>query len=248
MNLRILRKDEQMNGQFNGGAVLEKRPIVYQGRKTLPYSNLFYWAHAWSAPGSTIGLHPHQGFEIMSFVLKGSIEHYDTKNKSWIPLQTGSVQIIRAGNGISHAEKLNPGSSIFQIWFDPNLQESMEQPATYNDYDAGVFPVTIKDGVAVRTFKGSGAPVQMKTEGITIKKMELPQGKHTLEIPDTKILSVFVLEGKIKIGSNQLSGEDFFTIHETSLLEMVVDDPASLFVIESPVVPSYTTYASQMHA
>ena len=28
-----------------------------------------------------------------------------------------AMQIIRAGNGISHAEELNEKSEIFQIWF-----------------------------------------------------------------------------------------------------------------------------------
>ena len=79
---------------------------------------MFYWAHAWT-PGnkSTIGLHPHQGFEICNFVLNGNINHFDTKQNKWIPLSEGDVQIIRAGNGISHAEGGNH-SEIFQIWFD----------------------------------------------------------------------------------------------------------------------------------
>ena len=45
---------------------------------------------------STIGLHPHQGFEICSFVLKGKINHFDTKQNKWIPLSEGDVQIIRS--------------------------------------------------------------------------------------------------------------------------------------------------------
>ena len=72
-----------------------------------PYSNLFYWAHAWSDKGSLIGEHPHKAFEILSFVLEGDIEHYDSKLRGWKPLQKGDVQIIRAGSGISHAEKIN---------------------------------------------------------------------------------------------------------------------------------------------
>ena len=40
----------------------------------------------------------------MQFCLKGEINHYDTKQDKWIKLQRGDVQIIRAGNGISHAE------------------------------------------------------------------------------------------------------------------------------------------------
>ena len=45
----------------------------------LNLSNLFYWAHATATKDSTIGLHPHKGFEILTYVLKGKIRHYDLK-------------------------------------------------------------------------------------------------------------------------------------------------------------------------
>jgi redox-sensitive bicupin YhaK (pirin superfamily) len=112
--ITIIRREDQPDGQFNGGAVLEKRPVLYRSGKTSPYSNLFYWAHAWSEKGSAIGLHPHQGFEILSFVLTGEIEHYDTKNKTWNTLKAGDVQIIRSGNGISHAENCTPVLPFFK--------------------------------------------------------------------------------------------------------------------------------------
>jgi len=246
MKLRILRREEQVDGQFNGGAVLEKRPIVYQREKTFPYSNLFYWAHAWSEKGSTIGLHPHQGFEIMSFVLKGSIEHYDTKNKNWIPLNAGSVQIIRSGNGISHAEKINPGGSIFQIWFDPNLDKSLRKPATYDDYNKEAFPEEKKNGMTIRTFKGESAPVKMDAEGIAIREVRLQKGKHELEIPSQKILSVFLIEGSVQVENEQLSAEDFFTVQDGDVIRLNAEEDSWLFIIESPAEPSYATYASAM--
>ena len=59
-------------------------------------------------------MHPHQGFEICSFILKGNINHFDTKQNKWIPLSKGDVQIIRSGNGISHVEEIDKNSEIFQ--------------------------------------------------------------------------------------------------------------------------------------
>ena len=70
MPIKVFTKENQANGNFNQGQILEKKPIGFpqDGGQLSPYSNLFYWAHAW-APGndSTIGLHPHRGFEICSF-------------------------------------------------------------------------------------------------------------------------------------------------------------------------------------
>ena len=95
MAYRIVKRSEQADGGFNGGEIVEKKPIGFpqDGGIVKPYSNLFYWAHGWSEKGSTIGLHPHQGFEILSFVLTGSMEHYDTRIDSWKKLDTGAVQI-----------------------------------------------------------------------------------------------------------------------------------------------------------
>src|SRR5215217_8081918 len=102
MPVRIYPVEKQIKGGFNDGEIMENKPIQVSRDKSKlqPYSNIFYWAHAWAEVTSTIGLHPHQGFEIMSFVLEGDIEHYDTKNKKWVRLKKGDVQIIRAGNGI----------------------------------------------------------------------------------------------------------------------------------------------------
>ena len=128
MSIQLIKREQQADGNFNNGEILEKKPIGFpqDGGITKPYSNLFYWAHAWTPDKkSTIGLHPHQGFEICSFILEGSINHFDTKQDKWISLKKGDVQIIRAGNGISHAEELNEKSEIFQIWFDPNIQLSI---------------------------------------------------------------------------------------------------------------------------
>ena len=51
-----------------------------------PYSNLFYLANAWSEKGGLIDEHPHKMFEIMSFILEGEVQHYDSKFDRWLSL------------------------------------------------------------------------------------------------------------------------------------------------------------------
>jgi quercetin 2,3-dioxygenase len=127
MSITIYPFTRQHKGGFNNNEIMENKPVQLSNdtEKLQPYSNLFYWAHAWSDNGSTIGEHPHKAFEIMSFVTKGWIEHYDSKNRDWKRLEEGAVQIIRAGKGISHAEKLGPGAEMFQIWVDPGLESTI---------------------------------------------------------------------------------------------------------------------------
>ena len=117
MAVKVYTKENQANGNFNGGEILEKKPIGFpqDGGMLRPYSNLFYWAHTWAPKNdSIIGLHPHRGFEICSFVLKGEIEHYDTLLDKWITLKEGDVQVIKAGKGISHSEKLKKVLKYFK--------------------------------------------------------------------------------------------------------------------------------------
>ena len=92
MKINFYPPSKQANGNFNFGEIVEKKPIGFpqDGGQLKPFSNLFYWAHAWTTgKRSTIGLHPHQGFEICTFVLRGSINHFDTKLNKWVRLDEG---------------------------------------------------------------------------------------------------------------------------------------------------------------
>lgn len=187
-------------------------------------------------------MHPHQGFEILSFVLEGEIEHYDTKNKTWSKLEAGDVQIIRSGNGISHAEKLLPNSSIFQIWFDPDLNKTLSKPATYNDYPAASFPSVKQNGFTTKIFKGENAPIEMVTEGVTIKEVIVEKGAHHMPLLRDKVYSVFVIAGAASLDEIELNKEDFARIEQADSVTVVAKEQSKLFIIESPLKPSYTTY------
>lgn len=250
MSISIIPKEDQARGQFNDGAILENKPIGFprEGGKLTSYSNLFYWADAWSENGSTIGEHPHKGFEIMSFVIKGQIEHYDNQHREWRQLSEGSAQIIRSGTGITHAEHFHPGSEIFQIWLDPNLEQTIKQPATYTDYPADSFPVEEKNGQRIKTFKGEGSPMTMDTENVTISEMTLMKGKHELSVPDDTILSCYVMDGAPTVDGQELERGMFFTVQDMESFKLQMNDEARLFIIESPVKPSYKTYGELMQA
>ncbi len=250
MPITIITEKDQARGQFNGGAILEKKPIGFprEGGKLRPYSNIFYWADAWSENGSTIGEHPHKGFEIMSFVVKGRIEHYDNYYREWRPLSEGSAQIIRSGSGITHAEHLHAGSEMFQIWLDPDLQQTLNQPATYSDYPADAFPVEETNGQTIKTYKGEGAPLEMDTKGVTIKEITFAKGEHQLPVTNNTVLSCFVMDGTPNVDGQELEPGVFFTVQDEASFHLKVDDRARLFIIESPVELSYKTYAEMMQA
>lgn len=243
-NIQLIPKERQGKGAFNGGEIVENKPIGFpQDHSSIrPYSNLFYWAHAKAVRDSTIGLHPHQGFEICSFVLKGQIRHYDTKLKEWRPLEAGDVQIIRAGNGISHSEWMGEGSEMFQIWFDPNLQRTLSQPASYDDYRAADFPLKQEGNAEIRTLAGEGSPFKMDTPGISVQRISLKPGQTILPARSGEVYSVYVLSGAVRFGDQEARESDFLLAQEMPELPFQTESGADIFMIASPAVLPYRTY------
>lgn len=244
MAVKIIPKEQQGYGAFNGGEIIENKPIGFpQDHSSVqPYSNLFYWAHAKAVTDSTIGLHPHQGFEICSFVLKGEIRHYDTKLKEWRPLEAGDVQIIRAGNGISHSEWLGKDGEIFQIWFDPDLAKTLDKPASYDDYKSADFPEKKENGATLKTLAGPGSPFRMDTPGVEVFQIELEKGSYSLPAEKGKIYSAYILEGETLLNGENAKESDFVQITEAASIELESLAGAKVFVIASPENPGYRTY------
>lgn len=246
----VFPKEKQASGEFNGGQIVENKPIGFprEGGGLRPYSNLFYWAHARAVVDSTIGLHPHQGFEICSFVLKGNLRHFDTKMNAWKPLTAGDVQIIRAGNGISHSEFMAGGAEIFQIWFDPSLDKTLSQPATYDDYKAAEFPVQEADGIRTTTLVGPGSPFRMDTPGVQIQRLQLTQSRRAIEADRSKIYAAYILEGTATVNGEAVKPSDFVLLQDVENIDIQADASADVFLMENPAQLDYRTYAGRMRA
>jgi quercetin 2,3-dioxygenase len=245
MTIHITPKEKQGYGAFNDGEIIENKPIGFPNDHSAirPYSNLFYWAHARAVTDSTIGLHPHQGFEICSFVLKGKIRHYDTKLKTWRDLEAGDVQIIRAGNGISHSEWMGKDAEMFQIWFDPNLNKTMQQAASYDDYRDAEFPEKTGEGYRIKTLVGDESPFRMDTPGIEVQQIELNASRFERPAQKENIYSIYVLEGSLRIQDHMAHTSDFVQVTETDTLVFEASEHARVFVMASPVQPGYQTYS-----
>ena len=247
MGVSVYKKSDQASGSFNQGEILEKKPIGFpqDGGRLKPYSNIFYWAHAWTgSKKSTIGLHPHQGFEICSFVLKGKINHFDTKQNSWIPLSEGDVQIIRSGNGISHSEELMENSEIFQIWFDPNLRVSLNKLASYDDYKSQDFQILDSKWKKTKIIKNENSRLKMDSEGIEIFQYSYLDNKNDeISLKLDKIHSFFIIDGEISINGKIISKGFFFTVRDQNLLKLKILSNSEIFRISSPKNVSYKTYS-----
>ena len=247
--MRIIPISQQASGSFNNGKIIENKPIGFpqDGGFVRPYSSLFYWARAEGLLDSTIGLHPHQGFEIMSFVLEGNIRHFDTKMNDWKPLEAGDVQIIRAGKGISHAEHIEKGGVIFQIWVDPDLSKTLQQEATYDDYKDEAFEVTETDGTSVTHYAGEKGLIHLDTPGVDIRRIRLTDNPFTWGGDKNVIRSLYVIGGSGMLDGKTIEQDDFIIIDDgADILLNAHRDGLDIFAFTVPATTGYPTYAHRL--
>lgn len=238
--IRRYKKEEQAYGEFNLGEITENKPLGFpgDGGQLKPYSNIFYWAHAKAHSESTIGLHPHKGFEIITIVLEGSIEHYDTFIDRWIVLKKGAVQVIQAGSGISHSEKLHKNSSIFQIWLDPNLSISLGKKPRYRDYQNAEFNINADGQKKITKIDGG---IYLDSEGIEIYEWKIKVDQK-ISLDFNKTHSFYIRSGRFKMNEIIYTTDDFIKIDQEKEIQISIQETIIIFGISSPKKTSYSTY------
>jgi redox-sensitive bicupin YhaK (pirin superfamily) len=153
--------------------------------------------------------HPHRGFETVTYMLAGSMEHKDNQGNAGI-LGPGSVQWMTAGRGIVHSEMPRQEDGLmwgFQLWVNLPAESKMTQPA-YQEIPAdGVPEVAISDGVTARVIAGLVGEVRGPIEGIATEplyldvRMQAGSGAQ-LSIPATHNAFVYVYGGRLDCGAD----------------------------------------------
>lgn len=114
-------------------------------------------------PGEAKGApdHPHRGFETVTYVLAGRLEHKDSQGNAG-RLGPGDVQWMTAGAGVVHsempeAEFARRGGRLhgFQLWVNLPRRDKMMRPR-YQEVPGARVPIASADGgrVAVRVLAG----------------------------------------------------------------------------------------------
>jgi redox-sensitive bicupin YhaK (pirin superfamily) len=151
--------------------------------------------------------HPHRGFETVTYMLAGSMEHKDNQGNAGI-LGPGSVQWMTAGRGIVHSEMPRQENGLmwgFQLWVNLPAESKMTQPA-YQEIPAdGVPEVAISGGVSAKVIAGSIGDVSGPIEGIATEPLYLDVRMQAgtaaqFAIPATHNAFVYVYGGRLDCG------------------------------------------------
>lgn len=149
--------------------------------------------------------HPHRGFETVTYMLSGSVNHEDFKgNKGTI--SSGDVQWMTAGKGIMHAEM--PGSSEeysvgFQLWINLAAKDKFVDPQ-YQEIKKDKIPIATQDGINVKVIAGGSlgqkGPIYARTPALYLDIEMEKNSKFEQDIPKGWNSMVFVYEGKAIFG------------------------------------------------
>jgi redox-sensitive bicupin YhaK (pirin superfamily) len=181
-----------------------------------------------AAPGQARGApdHPHRGFETVTYLIDGEMEHEDSAGNSG-RLGPGDVQWMTAGAGVVHAEMpsrafLDKGGRMhgFQLWVNLPRRDKMIAPR-YQDVPAARIPVvTTPDGkVRIKVIAGEAldarAVIDTRTP-IFYLHLRLAAGARFVQpAPDSYNTFAFVIDGEGRFGpDHRAAGPDQMVIFQ----------------------------------
>lgn len=120
-----LRKSEERGLTEYGGWLKSRHTFSfseYYDPQFMGFRDLRVINQDWIAKSSGFPLHPHRDMEIITYVLKGAVEHRDSLGNIG-QIKAGEIQVMHAGTGIRHSEynpSLTDELQLFQIWIMPD--------------------------------------------------------------------------------------------------------------------------------
>ncbi|MBO4249611.1 pirin family protein, partial [Halomicrobium sp. IBSBa] len=114
-------------------------------------------------PDTGFPMHPHRGFEIVSYMIEGGMEHEDSLGVANTAYENDAMRIT-TGSGIRHSEFPADGQACtgLQLWV--NLPQAVKDAdPDYVDATADMLPTEEQDGATVTTVVGEGSPISLYT-------------------------------------------------------------------------------------
>ncbi len=219
MSLRDVTRIITAHRQLEGGGFVVRRPLPTAGLDHLdPFLLIDELGPVTYAPGQAIGApdHPHRGFETVSYILEGAVEHEDSAGHRG-RLGPGDVQWMTAGAGIVHsemptAELRERGGRVhgFQIWVNLPARLKLTRPRYQDVPAAGLPTAATDDGLARVTIiageaLGARAVIETHTP-IVFQDWTLASGADvTLPIDRAQRVLAYVFEGAARVATRDVA-------------------------------------------
>ena len=186
------------------------------------------------APGMGFGTHPHDNMEIISIPIEGDLKHKDSMGNTTI-IKEGDIQVMSAGTGVFHSEyNSNKDREVkfLQIWVFPNKKQVEPR------YDQ----IPISDLEKKNQFTQVLSP-NVDDQGVWIHQDawfsigSFEKGAAT-EYTFNKTgngVYLFVLEGEVKVGDQELSKRDGYGIWDTSSFNLTASAESRVLLMEVPM-------------
>ncbi len=184
-------------------------------------------------PGGATGVpaHPHCGFEAITYLLGGEVEHKD----SWggqAAIETGDIQWMTTGSGLIHSElvteKFKKSGGIIQglqIWVNLPKKDKQVKP-WYQHIKKDDIPV-IKEssGVEIKVLVGKVKETKSLVQTyspVSIFDVQFSNsGQINLEISKNKIAMVYVIDGELQfVEENKIAAKGQMIYYDQSADEI----------------------------
>lgn len=215
------------------------------GKQLSPFLLLDYAGPADFAPSAKphgVGQHPHRGFETVTIVYKGEVEHRDSTGNGGV-IGPGDVQWMTAGSGIIHEEfHSQPFSQsggtmeMVQLWVNLPAKDKMTAP-NYQAITSQQIPVVAlpNEAGSVRViagdFAGNQGPAHTFT-GINVWDLRLNHGSTTsLKLPEGWTSAVVVLHGTIQVNGEAIVREAQMVVLDQAGQELVIEANSDAVVL-----------------
>ncbi len=222
MTVRSIARLIQSHRQEEGGGFIVRRPLPTQGFTVAdPFLLLDEMGPIDYAPGEAVGApdHPHRGFETVTYILEGEMEHADSAGHRG-KLAAGDVQWMTAGAGIVHAEMpsarmMKDGGRVhgFQIWVNLPAKLKMTRPRYQELASAKIPSAKTTDGLAsVKVIAGEAlgvsASIATHTPIVYQDWTIAPGADVTIPLSSDHAAYVYVFGGDVKLGDDGATAED----------------------------------------
>jgi redox-sensitive bicupin YhaK (pirin superfamily) len=227
------------------------------GQHLSPFLLLDYAGPAQFAPAKHprgVGEHPHRGFETVTIVYQGELEHRDSTGSGG-RIGPGDVQWMTAASGILHEEfhsqaftRAGGTLEMVQLWVNLPAKDKMSKPGYQTLLSQDIPTIGLPDDAGVvrviaGEFEGARGPAHTFTP-MDVWDVRLNSGKAAqLSLPEGRTLALIVLHGTVLVNGGEIAREAQMVVLDRAGTEVAIEANSDATVlllsgepIDEPVV------------